>query len=454
MDNPPLPEPPRRIQDDPHYQFRLYSTLTHAERASVHVRRARIVADLRATDEQASELIHRRRALLLDAMEVHQLLWPKLSWCRGRRPPRPDRPPLPPLPPDAELLSGGLLRQTCVALLHLHGAMSLYELHTALHLAGYGIAHWYPVKALADAMRLEVLQHRAERVCRAVYRAARGGGGEVDVDPELRLSPDRHWPGEPGGAGPTWRDGSDLSPRGGGLPEGDPDVARGEPAAGLVRAGVRAPGRGAGPSSTSQWPAKLYGGGWICASWPAEYGGKGLSTMENVVLAEEFAKAGAPLRADFFGDTLVGPTMLQWGSEEQKKEFLPKILSGEIRWCQGFSEPDSGSDLASLKTTAVLDGEEWVVNGQKVWTTQAQHADYVFLLARTDPDRLQAHGHLLPLGPHATAGHRGAADRPARRDGRVQRGVLRQRPLPEGQRRRRRQQRVAGGEHDARLRAG
>ena len=151
MDNPPLPEPPRRIQDDPHYQFRLYSTLTHAERASVHVRRARIVADLRATDEQASELIHRRRALLLDAMEVHQLLWPKLSWCRGRRPPRPDRPPLPPLPPDAELLSGELLRQTCVALLHLHGAMSLYELHTALHLAGYGIAHWYPVKALADA---------------------------------------------------------------------------------------------------------------------------------------------------------------------------------------------------------------------------------------------------------------------------------------------------------------
>jgi alkylation response protein AidB-like acyl-CoA dehydrogenase len=141
-----------------------------------------------------------------------------------------------------------------------------------------------------------------------------------------------------------------------------------------------------------QWPTKLYEGGWICASWPAEYGGKGLSTMENVVLAEEFAKAGAPLRADFFGDTLVGPTLLQWGSEEQKQEFLPKILSGEIRWCQGFSEPDSGSDLASLKTTAVLDGEEWVVNGQKVWTTQAQHADYVFLLARTDPTASKHHG--------------------------------------------------------------
>ena len=134
------------------------------------------------------------------------------------------------------------------------------------------------------------------------------------------------------------------------------------------------------------WPAKLYGGGWICASWPKEYGGKGLSTMENVVLAEEFARAKAPLRADFFGDTLVGPTILQHGTEEQKQEFLPKIMKGEMAWCQGFSEPDSGSDLASLKTTAVLDGDEWVINGQKVWTTQAQFADYCFLLARTDPD--------------------------------------------------------------------
>ena len=134
------------------------------------------------------------------------------------------------------------------------------------------------------------------------------------------------------------------------------------------------------------WPHKLYGGGWICASWAQEYGGKGLSTMENVVLAEEFARAKAPLRADFFGDTLVGPTILQHGTEEQKKEFLPKIMKGEMAWCQGFSEPNSGSDLASLKTTAVLDGEEWVINGQKVWTTQAQFADYCFLLARTDPD--------------------------------------------------------------------
>jgi alkylation response protein AidB-like acyl-CoA dehydrogenase len=93
------------------------------------------------------------------------------------------------------------------------------------------------------------------------------------------------------------------------------------------------------------WPAKLYDGGWICATWPKEYGGKGLTLMQGVVLAEEFARAKAPLRADFFGDTLVGPTILQWGTEEQKQEYLPKIMRGQMRWCQGFSEPDSGEEV-------------------------------------------------------------------------------------------------------------
>jgi hypothetical protein len=134
------------------------------------------------------------------------------------------------------------------------------------------------------------------------------------------------------------------------------------------------------------WNEKLNEGGWICASWPTEYGGKGLSTLEQVVLTEEFAAASAPLRADFFGDTLVGPTILHWGTEEQKHEFLPGIMSGQISWCQGFSEPNAGSDLASLTTRADLDGDEWIINGQKVWTTQAQYADYVFLLARTDQE--------------------------------------------------------------------
>lgn len=147
------------------------------------------------------------------------------------------------------------------------------------------------------------------------------------------------------------------------------------------------------------WPATLFEGGWICATWPTEYGGKGLSTMQGVVLSEEFARAKAPLRADFFGDTLVGPTILQWGTEEQKKYFLPRILNGTMRWCQGFSEPDSGSDLASLKTSAVLDGDEWVINGQKVWTTGGHYADYCFLLTRTDPDASKHKGISYMLVP-------------------------------------------------------
>src|SRR5262245_31896898 len=153
-----------------------------------------------------------------------------------------------------------------------------------------------------------------------------------------------------------------------------------------------------------EWPHRLHQGGWICATWPKEYGGKGLSVMEGVVLAEEFARAKAPLRADFFGDTLVGPTILQWGTEEQKREFLPKILRGETRWCQGFSEPDSGSDLASLKATAVLDGDEWIINGQKVWTTQAHFADYCFLLTRTDPEAPKHKGISYLLVPMQQSG--------------------------------------------------
>ena len=152
------------------------------------------------------------------------------------------------------------------------------------------------------------------------------------------------------------------------------------------------------------WPRRLFDGGWICATWPKEYGGKGLTTMQGVVLSEEFARVRAPLRADFFGDTLVGPTILQWGTEEQKQEFLPQILRGEVRWCQGFSEPNSGSDLASLSTTAVLDGDEWVINGQKVWTTGGHHADFCFLLTRTDPAAPKHQGISYLLVPMKQAG--------------------------------------------------
>jgi alkylation response protein AidB-like acyl-CoA dehydrogenase len=141
-----------------------------------------------------------------------------------------------------------------------------------------------------------------------------------------------------------------------------------------------------------EWNAKLLDAGWICASWPKEYGGRGLTPLENIILTEEFGRARAPMRADWFGDTLVGPTILRWGTEEQKQEFIPKILRGEITWCQGFSEPEAGSDLASLRTTARLDGDEWVINGQKIWTTRADDANYIFMLARTDPDAAKHRG--------------------------------------------------------------
>ncbi len=176
--------------------------------------------------------------------------------------------------------------------------------------------------------------------------------------------------------------------------------------------------------------------------------------MESVVLNEEFARAEAPLRADFFGDTLVGPTILQWATEEQKQQFIPGILKGTIAWCQGFSEPDAGSDLAGLKTRAELDGDEWVINGQKVWTTQAQFADYIFLLARTDPDAPKHAGISYLLVPMDQPGDRGAAHRPGGRECGLQRDLLHQRPLPEGERGGRREQRLEGGHDHLGLRAG
>jgi alkylation response protein AidB-like acyl-CoA dehydrogenase len=153
-----------------------------------------------------------------------------------------------------------------------------------------------------------------------------------------------------------------------------------------------------------EWNAKLHDAGWICASWPTEYGGRGLTPLENIILTEEFGRARAPMRADWFGDTLVGPTILRWGTEEQKQEYIPKILRGEITWCQGFSEPEAGSDLASLRTTARLDGDEWIINGQKIWTTRADDADYIFLLARTDPDATKHRGLSYLLVPMRQAG--------------------------------------------------
>ncbi len=139
---------------------------------------------------------------------------------------------------------------------------------------------------------------------------------------------------------------------------------------------------------TADWRVILHSNHLLAASWPAEYGGGGLSQLEQVILVEEFFKAGVPIGAgnDVFGIQMVGNTILEWGTDEQKAYFLPRILSGEDIWCQGYSEPNAGSDLGNLGCRADLDGDEWVINGQKIWTSAGHLANWIFVLARSDAD--------------------------------------------------------------------
>ena len=134
------------------------------------------------------------------------------------------------------------------------------------------------------------------------------------------------------------------------------------------------------------WQRALYEGGWAGISWPKAFGGRGATLMEQAIFQEELARANAPQLIGTIGLSLVGPTIIAMGTEEQKARHLPKILSGEEIWCQGFSEPNAGSDLAALGTKAVRDGGDFVVNGQKIWTSFAQMADWCLLLVRTDSE--------------------------------------------------------------------
>jgi alkylation response protein AidB-like acyl-CoA dehydrogenase len=139
---------------------------------------------------------------------------------------------------------------------------------------------------------------------------------------------------------------------------------------------------------TTEWRQMLHEHGMLALGWPKEYGGGGMSPLEQVIVAEEFTKAGVPSGGpnDVFGIQMLGNTLLQWGTEEQKQHYLPRILSNEDIWCQGYSEPNAGSDLGNVGTRAVLDGDQWVINGQKIWTSAGHLADHIFVLARTDPD--------------------------------------------------------------------
>ncbi len=142
------------------------------------------------------------------------------------------------------------------------------------------------------------------------------------------------------------------------------------------------------PEERKAWERKLAEGGWTCVGWPKECGGRGLSIEQQVIFFEEYARAGAPGRMGHIGEGLAGPTLIAFGSEEQKQKYLPGILSGTEFWCQGYSEPSAGSDLANVKTKARFDDAsgKWLINGQKVWTSLAHESEYCFVIARTDPE--------------------------------------------------------------------
>ena len=154
---------------------------------------------------------------------------------------------------------------------------------------------------------------------------------------------------------------------------------------------------------TKGWKDALVANGWVAAGWPKEYGGAGMSAVEQFILNEELAESGLS-NVGGFGVMMIGPTLMVHGSDEQKQEHLSKILKAEVVWCQGWSEPGAGSDLASLQTRAVRDGDEYVLNGQKIWTTGAQHADWMYMLARTDPDAPKHRGISLLMFPMTSPG--------------------------------------------------
>jgi len=137
---------------------------------------------------------------------------------------------------------------------------------------------------------------------------------------------------------------------------------------------------------SKEFAKEMAANGWIGMTWPTVHGGGGRPPIDRLIVGEELIKAGAPIAAIWFADRQMGPTLITYGRPDQQAEFLPRILSGETTWCIGMSEPDAGSDLASLKTAAVRDGDDWVINGQKIWTSFGEVADYCYLICRTSTE--------------------------------------------------------------------
>jgi alkylation response protein AidB-like acyl-CoA dehydrogenase len=148
-----------------------------------------------------------------------------------------------------------------------------------------------------------------------------------------------------------------------------------------------------------EWQRKLYEAGWAGLSWPTEYGGRGASLIEQVIFNEESARVRAPTPINVIGLYMAGPTIIAWGTDEQKGRYLQPLLSGEEIWCQGFSEPGAGSDLGAVRTRAVREGDEYIVNGQKVWTSYGHIADFCILVTRTDPEAAKHAGLTYLLAP-------------------------------------------------------
>jgi alkylation response protein AidB-like acyl-CoA dehydrogenase len=148
-----------------------------------------------------------------------------------------------------------------------------------------------------------------------------------------------------------------------------------------------------------RWNRHLAEHGWTCVGWPVELGGRGLTMSQQVIFHEEYARSNAPGRINHFGEELLGPTLIAFGTDEQKARFLPKIRAVEELWCQGYSEPGAGSDLANVATKAVRDGDEWVIDGQKIWTSSAQVADWIFVVCRTVPGSARHEGLSFLLVP-------------------------------------------------------